>query len=142
MTIVDVNVLLYACQADSPQHPAAASWLEQLFAGWDVIGLAWITLWAFVRLTTSPRVWPRPMAAAKAFQQIRDWLAQPGVVIVNPGPRHAELLERLVTENRAAGPLVTDAVLAALTIENGAVLASTDQDFSRFKDLRWINPVP
>jgi toxin-antitoxin system PIN domain toxin len=142
MTILDVNLLLYAYEADSPQHPAAISWLEQLFAGSDVIGLAWITLWAFVRLSTNPRVWPKPMSATAAFQHIRDWLAVPGVVIVQPGPRHLELLERLVSENRAAGPLVSDAALAALAIENGAVLASTDRDFSRFPDLRWVNPVP
>jgi toxin-antitoxin system PIN domain toxin len=142
VTIPDVNLLLYACEADAPQHSAAVSWMEQLFAGSDVIGLPWITLWAFVRLSTNPRVWPIPMPPAMAFQHIRNWLAQPGVVIVHPGPRHAELLERLVTEARASGPLVSDAVIAALAIENGAVLASTDRDFSRFTDLRWVNPVP
>jgi toxin-antitoxin system PIN domain toxin len=142
VTIPDVNVLVYACEADAPQHKAAVAWLEQLFAGSDVIGLPWMTLWAFVRLSTNPRVWPIPMPPATAFQHIRNWLAQPGVVIVHPGPRHAELLERLVMQSRAAGSLVGDAALAALALENGAVLASTDRDFSRFPNLRWVNPVP
>jgi uncharacterized protein len=142
VTIVDVNLLLYASQADAPQHRAALAWLRDLFAGSDQIGLPWITLWAFVRLSTNSRVWPQPMPVETAFEHIREWLSQPGVVIVQPGPRHAELLERLVIENRAIGALVSDAVLAALALENGAVLASTDRDFSRFPNLRWVNPIP
>jgi toxin-antitoxin system PIN domain toxin len=141
VTIVDVNVLLYAYQADSPQHQAAASWLQNLFAGEDVIALSWITLWAFVRIGTNPRAWPSAIPITRVFEIIRGWLAEPGVVIVHPGPRHAELFERLVTEARAGGSLVSDAALAALALENGAVLASTDRDFSRFTDLRWVNPV-
>jgi toxin-antitoxin system PIN domain toxin len=141
LTIVDVNLLLYASEMDSPHQHAAASWLKELFAGNDTIGLPWITLWAFVRLSTNPRVWPTPMPIAVAFRHVREWLAQPGVVTVHPGPRHAELLERVANEGRATGALVSDAVLAALAIENGATLASTDRDFSRFTELRWINPI-
>lgn len=126
---------------DSPRQHAAASWLKELFAGNDTIGLPWTTLWAFIRLSTNPRVWPTPMPVAVAFRHVREWLAQPGVVIIHPGPRHAELLERVVNEGRATGALVSDAVLAALAIENGATLASTDRDFSRFTQLRWINPI-
>jgi hypothetical protein len=66
----------------------------------DTIGLPWITLWAFVRLSTNPRVWPTPMPVAVAFRHVREWLAQPGVVTIHPGPRHAELLERVVNEAR------------------------------------------
>jgi toxin-antitoxin system PIN domain toxin len=142
VTIVDVNLLLYAYQADSPQHQGAASWLQALFTGEEIIGLSWITLWAFVRISTNPRAWPSPIPVTVVFKIIRDWLAQPGFLIIHPGPRHAALLEQLVTEARAAGPLVSDAALAALAIENGAVLASTDRDFSRFTNLRWVNPIP
>src|ERR1019366_9814035 len=83
----------------------------------------------------------KPLEPKKAFEVIAHWVAQPGVIVVQPGPRHAELLERLVLTYGAAGPLVTDAVLAALAIEHGAVLASTDQDFRRFPELRWVNPL-
>ena len=95
-----------------------------------------------MRLSTNPRVLAKPKTPKEAFQIVREWLALPGVVVVQPGPRHAELLERLVVDNRAAGPLTTDAALAALAIEHGATLASTDRDFSRFPDLRWVNPIP
>ena len=142
MILLDANILLYAYNADSPQQEAAARWLEELLGGTEVIGLPWTTLWAFLRICTNPRVWPNPKSAPEAFQIVREWLAQPGVILVHPGLRHAELLERFVTEHRAAGPLVSDAALAALAFENGAVLASTDRDFSRFAGLRWVNPLP
>jgi toxin-antitoxin system PIN domain toxin len=142
VTILDANILLYAYNADSPKHVAAAHWLEELFSGPDVIGLPWVTLWAFLRISTNPRVWSNPKSAQEAFTIVRAWLAQPGVVVVDPGPRHAELLEELVTKHSASGPIVSDAALAALALENGAILASTDRDFSRFPHLRWVNPLP
>jgi len=141
MTIVDANVLIYAYHADAPQHKRSAAWLEHLLNGNEVVGLPWITLWAFLRISTNPRLWPNPKSPSEAFDAVRDLLAQPQVVVVGPEARHAELLQRLVLEHQAAGPLLTDAVLAALALENGASLASTDQDFSRFPALRWVNPL-
>ena len=141
MTVIDANVLLYAYNADAPQQGAIASWLAKLFESNETIALPWVTIWAFIRICTNPRIWDNPRPAKEAFEIVNDWLAQPAVVILQPGPRHCELLGLLVSEHNAAGPLVTDAVLAALAIENGAVLASTDHDFSRFPGLRWINPL-
>jgi len=63
------------------------------------------------------------------------------VKLVDAGPQHLAILEELVTRCDASGPLVSDAVLAALAIEHGATLASTDRDFSRFPNLRWVNPL-
>jgi toxin-antitoxin system PIN domain toxin len=141
VTILDVNLLLHAYDANAPQQTRAEHWLTELLSGSEQIGLAWVTIWAFIRISTSSRILTRPLEPKKAFEVIAQWVAQPGVVVVQPGPRHAELLERLVLEYGAAGPLVTDAVLAALAIEHGAVLASTDQDFRRFPELRWVNPL-
>lgn len=141
MTILDVNLLLYAYDADAPQQARAERWLNDLLSGSEQIGLAWVTIWAFIRISTSSRILSKPLEPKKAFEIIAHWVAQPGVVVVQPGPRHAELLERLVLTYGAAGQLVTDAVLAALAMEQGAVLASTDQDFRRFPELRWVNPL-
>lgn len=141
MTLVDANLLLYAYDADAPQHAAASAWLEKMFHGTEIIGLPWVAIWAFLRVATNARLWPKPKTLDEAFDAVRDLVSQPGVVIVNPGARHSEILERLVQEHRATGSMVTDAVLAALALENGATLASSDQDFSRFRDLRWINPL-
>ena len=141
MTLLDVNILLYAYNADAPQHAASAAWLEEALRTADVVGLPWPTVWAFLRLSTNPRVWPNPLPAAEAFRIINELLALPSVVLVQPGPRHMEIFELVTSKFRAAGPLMSDAVLAALAMENGAALASTDRDFSRFEDMRWINPL-
>lgn len=141
MTIVDANLLLYAYNADAPQQRMAAAWLAKLLKSGEIIALPWITVWAFVRIRTNPRIWANPRSASESFEVVREWLAQPGVISLNPGPLHAEILEKLVSEHGATGPRVTDAVLAALAIEHGALLASTDQDFRRFPDLRWLNPL-
>ena len=141
MTIIDSNILLYAYNAHAPQQPAAARWLTSLLETSDTIALPWVTIWAFLRICTNPRIWANPLHAEQAFDIIAEWLSQPAVVVLQPGPRHAELLKQIVVAHNAAGALMTDAVLAALAIEHGAILASTDQDFRRFTGLRWINPL-
>jgi toxin-antitoxin system PIN domain toxin len=139
--LLDANILLYAYNADALEHAPAVRWVEDVFSGSEVVALPWITLWAFLRISTNARAWQNPKPAAEAFEIVRGWLEEPNVVVVQPGPRHMELVEKMVVDHRAAGPLLTGAALAALALENGAVLASTDQDFSRFTALRWINPL-
>lgn len=141
MTIVDANLLLYAYNADAPQHTAAAHWLTELFESGETIALPWISVWAFVRICTNSRIWTNPLSGKGAFEIIGEWLTRPGVVTLQPGSRHTAILKQLVIEHGVTGPLVMDAVLAALAIENGALLASTDQDFRRFEGLRWLNPL-
>lgn len=141
MTVIDANLLLYAYNADAPQHAAAAAWLTELLESKEAVALPWVTIWAFLRICTNPRIFDNPRSAKEAFEIISEWLAQPAVVLLQPGLRHWEILKALVLEQQAGGPLVTDAVLAALAIENGALLASTDHDFSRFPGLHWINPI-
>ena len=141
MTIIDANQLLYAYNADAPQQKASALWLQELLESGEIIGLPWVTMWAFIRISTNSRIWANPKSARDAFVITGEWLRQPGVVPLHPGPRHAEILEKLISDHGATGPLVTDAVLAALAMENGALLVSTDQDFRRFPTLRWLNPL-
>jgi toxin-antitoxin system PIN domain toxin len=141
VTILDANLLLYAYNADAPQHDAAMRWLKKLLGEKDgIIALPWITIWAFIRICTNPRIWNSPLSAKEALAIMNEWLTQPGIIVLQPGPRHWDILKALVLEHNATSALMTDAVLAALAIENGAFLASADQDFSRFRDLRWINP--
>lgn len=140
MIIIDSNILLYAANLAASEHERASAWLEQALVA-ERIGLPWVSLWSFLRIATNARLFPRPIPAREAFKEVRAWLELPSVTVVQPGPHHAEILEKLVTESQAAGPLVSDAVLAALAMEYGAVLASTDNDFRRFPTLRWINPL-
>ncbi len=141
MIVLDANILLYAYNADAPEHAASAAWLERAVAGRDPVGLPLMVVWAFLRISTNPRLWPDPLPAREAFRIVKELLALPGVVLLQAGTRHLEILEQLVTRCKAAGPLLTDAALAALALENGATLASTDRDFGRFDGLRWINPL-
>lgn len=141
MTILDVNILIYAYHADTPHHAVSAAWMERALTGPDLVGIPLPVVWAFLRISTSPRVWPNPMTAPEAFRIMKELLALPGVILIEPGPRHIEILEALVTNCGATGPMVSDAVIAALAIEHGAVLATTDRDFRRFDNLRLINPL-
>jgi toxin-antitoxin system PIN domain toxin len=141
MTLIDANLLLYAYNADAPQQPMAAQWLRELLASGETIALPWVTIWAFIRISTNSRIQANPRSAKDVFAIVGEWLAQPGVVPLNPGPLHAEILARLSGDHGTGGPLVTDSVLAALAIEHGALLASTDQDFRRFPNLRWLDPL-
>lgn len=141
MTILDANILIYAYNEDAPEQRQISTWLAELFVGQEQIGLAWLTLWAFIRISTHPRLTATPLPAAQAFRIVRTLLEEPGVTVIEPGPRYAEIFEHLVVNYRISGPIMTDAALAALAIEHGATLASTDRDFSRFPNLRWINPL-
>jgi hypothetical protein len=141
VTIIDANILLYAYDANAQQHNRADKWLNALLASDEQIGLPWITLWAFIRLSTNTRILTQPLDIGEVFSIVREWISQPAVVVPQPGPRHAAILERLVVGTGARAGMVTDAALAALAIENGATLASADYDFRRFPELKWVNPL-
>jgi toxin-antitoxin system PIN domain toxin len=140
MRIVDANVLLHAVNRDSSQHRPARDWLGQAFVGPEAVGFAWTALLAFVRLSTHPSVFRRPLTPDQAVSTVRAWLEHPTAVIVEPGVRHLSVLAGLLVEAGTAGNLVNDAHLAALAVEYGAELVSFDTDFARFQDLRWSRP--
>lgn len=141
MKLVDVNLLLYAVNEDAPHHARARAWLEAQLSGTETTAFAWTVLLAFLRLSTRPLVFPRPLAPEEALAIVRSWLAQPHVAVLDPGERHIETLGRLLAGLGTAGNLTSDAHLAALAIEHGAELCSADSDFARFPGLRWLNPV-
>lgn len=141
MKLVDVNVLLYAVNADGPHHAEARTWLEQSLSGSETFAFSWLVLLAFLRLSTRVAVFPRPLSLAQAGALIDGWLAQPCAVVVEPTPRHWAILKSLLDEVGTAGNLCSDAHLAALAIEHGAELHSADRDFARFPMLRWVNPL-
>lgn len=141
MILVDANLLLYAYDPDSPQYHDSRRWLEGVLSGSVLVRFPWITLWAFIRISTNPRVFVHPLSGAEAHAAVASWFEQPNAGIVEPGERHLEILSGLLRDGQATGPLVMDAVLAALAIEHGATLCSTDRDFARFADLDWENPI-
>lgn len=141
MIIVDVNLLIYAVNQDAPSHKKAKSWLEAAISGTETVGLSWTVLLAFLRLTTRPGLFQKPLAVDRAFELVETWLQQPTVTVVEPTARHLSTLRDLVLTVGTGGNLTSDAHLAALAIEHGAQLCSADNDFARFDRLRWRNPL-
>ena len=141
MILVDANLLIYAVDADSPHHAKARPWLEEMLSGTTRVGLAWVVLLAFLRITTHPAVMRRPLVVERALGYVDEWLGQPFVESVSPGEKHWPLLRTLLAATGAAGNLTSDAHLAALALENGAEICSTDRDFGRFPGVRQINPL-
>ncbi len=141
MILVDANLLLYAANHAAPERPRARSWLDERLNGTIRVGLPWPSLLAFVRLASNPVVVREPVTPAEAWRQAEEWLACESAWIPLPGPRHHEILGALVNHAWVTSRLVTDAHLAALAIEHGLTLCSTDGDFAKFPGLTWDNPL-
>ena len=141
MILLDANLLIYAVNEDSPLNRKAKSWLESAVTGPDTVGFSWNVLLAFLRLTTRPGLFRNPLALETAFDLIASWLDQPSVAVVHAGPRHLRVLRDLLLPMGTGGNLTSDAHLAALAIEHGAELCSSDTDFARFPGLKWSNPL-
>ncbi len=139
--LVDANLLLYARDADSPFHDAAREWLVEQLCGPVRVGLPWQSLTAFVRISTHPRASLRPLTPDEAWQQVEEWLAAEPAWVPTPTARHVEVLGGLVRRHQLRGNLVADAHLAALAVEHGLRLCSTDTDFARFPEVAWTNPL-
>jgi uncharacterized protein len=137
----DVNLLLYAIDEESTSHGAAREWLETTLSGTEAVAFAWTVLLGFLRISTNPSAFERPLTADEALDYVDGWLAQPVAAIVDPSDEHSRVLRRLLEPLGAAGNLTSDAHLASLAIEHGAELFSSDNDFSRFEGLRWTNPL-
>ena len=140
MILVDANVLLHAYHPRSEHHAACRRWVETVFSGNEPVGLAWVTVLAFIRISTNARVFEAPLSIAEAVTTVSSWLARDAVIVLEAGEQCWEILKSLLLDAQVTGPLVMDAFLAALALENGATLATTDRDFSRFSGLRLENP--
>ena len=140
MIVVDANPLIYAVNQDSRDH-RAKRWLEGAVSGTETVGLPWIVLLAFLRLTTRPGIFQKPLSVDAAFDVVDAWLQQSSVIVPEPTSRHLQTMRDLVAPLGTGGNLTSDAHLAALAIEHGAELCSTDNDFGRFGRLRWRNPL-
>ena len=141
MILVDANILLYAEDASQPQHAVARSWWDEKLSGADPVCLCWLVLGAFIRIGTNPRVFERPLSTDQAIDRVQGWIDQPCTRLIRPSERHWEVFKGLLESGQARGNLVTDARIAALAIEHGCELASSDSDFSRFPGLKWRNPL-
>jgi toxin-antitoxin system PIN domain toxin len=140
MKVVDLNVLLYAVNSSSAHHRAAKNWWEDALSGEETVGLTWIVLLGFLRLTTRRALFETPLTPGQALDRIQTWLDWPATRLVTEGEDHFRVLRTLLEEAGTAGNLTSDAHLAAIAIQHGATLVSFDADFGRFQGLRWKTP--
>lgn len=141
MIVLDANILLYAYDSASPHHAKARAWIEEAFSGTMSVGLPWQTVSAFLRIMTNPKLPGERFTLEEAVLLVDRWLEQPNVRLLAPGDDHWPLFRQMMVEGQALGGLITDAQLAASTMEYGGVLHTTDRDFTRFPGLRWTNPL-
>jgi uncharacterized protein len=141
MILPDINLLVHAHNSDSPRHDSAREWWDEQLAGTRGIALAWVVILGFLRITTHPGIMANPLRPEEALGRIEEWLSLPQIFVPHPSDRHFTVLKSLVNHVGTAGNLTTDCHLAALAIERGFVLHSTDVDFARFPGLKWVNPL-
>lgn len=140
MKVVDLNVLIYATDSTSANHAVARTWLDHAMSSTETIGIPTQVAVGFVRLTTSARVMTDPLDVTTSVSILNGWLRRPNVTTPAPTARHYDLIGDLLEPLGTAGNLVTDAHLAALSIEHGAELCSFDHDFGRFSGVLWEKP--
>ncbi len=141
MILIDANLLIYAINQDSPHHMKAKQWLEKTFSGTTSVGLPWIVILAFLRITTHAKIFEKPLSSEQAVSYVEAWLNQPYNKFIVPGEKHWPILRQLLQSTGTAGNLTSDAHIAALAIEYGCDLYSADHDFKRFMGIRHINPL-
>jgi uncharacterized protein len=139
--LCDANLLLYAYNVDSVDHSKAKEWLETELSSPSLFCLSWQTITAFIRISTNHRAFTSPLSIEEAAKIVSSWLDRPQCRVLTETERHWAIFAGLLTKEKAAGPLVMDAHLAALAVEHGATLATTDRDFARFSNLRIVNPL-
>lgn len=141
MILVDANILLYAEDSLHPHHQQARVWWDGQLSRTEPVCLCWTVMSAFIRIGTNHRVFEHPLSLEQVLARIQSWLDQPCTRVIRPTERHWIIFQQMLTDGQAVGNLVTDAHLAALAIEHGCELASTDSDFARFPKLKWRNPL-
>jgi uncharacterized protein len=139
--VLDANLLIYAYSANSLEYDRAHKWVEEIFSGDEPIGLPWQTIAAFARVLTNPNLPGEHYSTREIVAFIEEWMQLPNIRLLSPGDRHWAILQKMILDGQVRGKMITDAQLAALTIEYGGVLYTADRDFSRFPGLRWVNPL-
>jgi len=139
--IPDINLLIYAYDETSPFHTPSKKWLSQLLNGQNEVGIPLVCILGFIRLVSNHKIFEQPLTPAAACEITRSWLATPTAALLEPGPRHLQLLEKMLAGSHATSALTTDCHIAALAVEHQGIIHSNDLDFKRFEGLRCVNPL-
>jgi toxin-antitoxin system PIN domain toxin len=141
VVLPDVNVLIYAHRAESPDHDRYADWLRQLANGAEPFGLSEFGASAFVRIVTNQRIWDEPTSTPDALDFVERLRSRSNARPLVHGPASWDIFAKLCRAAKARGKLVADAYHAALAIEHGCEFVTTDSDFARFAGLRHRHPL-
>ena len=141
MILIDANLLIYAIDADSPHHSSARPWLEKVLSDTNRVGLAWVVVLAFIRITTHPNIMRTPLTPEQALAYVASWIERPCTKMIVPDEQHWTVLSSLLKQTGTAGNLTTDAHIAALALTQGYTVYSADNDFNRFPGINYINPL-
>jgi uncharacterized protein len=138
--IVDTNVLVYALDADAPQHTVARALLE---AGRDAPTTLYVTsqiLCEFYSIVTNPRLVSKPRSAADALTAISDLLAYLHVLPV-PAATVDGWLD-LLRRHPVIGGDVFDLQIIATMQANGVqrIYTFNTADFEVFSELSIVTP--
>ena len=142
MIVPDLDLLIYAYNDRSEFHQRAAAWWVELVSGTETVGMPWQVSDGFVRQISNPSVMNPARTPAEATRVVAEWFSNDQIIALSPGPRYLAILEQILAATSATRRLVTDATIAALALENGAVVHTNNaRDFRRFPGLLWRNPL-
>jgi toxin-antitoxin system PIN domain toxin len=141
MIIVDLTVIMAAVNSRAPLHKIAHEWWEELLNSTEEVGLTWLVILGFIRLSTHSKVMPEPLLLADAVSMVDGWLARPNVKLLQVTAKHWNILQNMLFAVGHGTALTMDAHLACLAIEHEGEVATTDEDFSHFPGLKWHNPL-
>jgi uncharacterized protein len=141
MRLVDTNVMIYAHRHEADRHVEYRTWMDALIAGPEPYMVSDVALNGVIRIVTDRHIYKNATPTQVALnyaEKIRD---QPHAQVISPGARFWSIFTNLCLKVGASGKLVPDAYLAALAIEHGCEVITTDKDFRRFPGLRVSHPL-
>ena len=142
MIAVDTNLLVYAHREDSEWHKKAIGVLVPLANGNQRWAIPWPCVHEFFAIVTHPKIYKKPSTPSQAVKAIEAWSVSENLQFLHESPTYWKTLSSLTLSGRIRGPMIHDARIAAICIDNGATqLLSADRDFGRFSDLNVRNPL-
>jgi len=141
MDLLDVNVLVNSFRRDAPDHRPVLKFLESICSNPQPFAVPNVVFSGFFRVVTHPRVFSPPSKFADACRFADQLRGQPNFTAIEPAARHWEIFTDICRSGNARGNLVSDAYLAAIAIESGSELVTSDRGFGRWPGLRWRHPL-
>ncbi|UCG87473.1 MAG: PIN domain-containing protein [Gemmatimonadota bacterium] len=141
--VVDTNILLYAANADTPEHEYAAAFLNEAGRSPDQWYLTDGICYEFLRVATHAKVFPQPLEWREALDFLTPLLESARFHVIVAGAEHWTVLQDVLSDlTYPAGNLFFDVRTATLMREHGIKrIYTTDTDFLQFGEIEVVNPL-